>query len=96
MTEKDTIRVSNNESESRFEVEVDGRVGMVEYRSQPGVLVLTHTEVPPELGGRGIAQALVKTALDHARSKKLKVVPLCSYVAKYIERNPEYGDLVSD
>jgi predicted GNAT family acetyltransferase len=96
MADTDAIQVSNNESESRFEARVGDKVGMVEYETRPGAIVLTHTEVPPELGGRGIAQALVKTALDHARAQGLKVVPLCSYAASYIERHPEYRDLVSD
>ena len=52
-------------------------------------------EVPQELAGRGIAEELAKTALDHARQNKLHVVALCSYVAAYIKRHPQYQDLVS-
>ncbi|HEX9164023.1 MAG TPA: GNAT family N-acetyltransferase [Thermoanaerobaculia bacterium] len=93
-TEKRQLQVSNNEAESRFECDVDGKVGVVEYTTRPGAIVFTHTEVPRELAGRGIAQQLVAAALDHARENKLHVVPLCTYVAAYIEKHPEYKDLV--
>ncbi len=88
--------VRNNRAESRFECDVDGRLSVVEYEMTPDKIIFTHTEVPPELGGRGIAQKLVSTALEHAREHNLRVVPLCSYVAAYIERHPQYRDLVSN
>ncbi len=90
------MQIRNNESESRFECDVDGKLSVVEYEMAPDKIIFTHTEVPEELAGRGIAQKLVTTALDHARKRKLRVVPLCSNVATYIERHPEYRDLVSD
>lgn len=89
------MQIRNNEAESRFEYESDGKLAVVEYKTAPGQITFVHTEVPKELSGQGIAQKLVTTALDHARSKKLRVVPLCSYVATYIERHPEYRDLVA-
>lgn len=89
------MQIRNNESESRFEYEVDGKLAVVEYTMAPGRITFVHTEVPKELSGQGIAQKLVTTALDHARSEKLRVVPLCSYVATYIQRHPEYRDLVA-
>ena len=54
----------------------------------------THTFVPGELRGRGIAELLVRTALEDARTAGHKVVPSCSYVAKFIERNPTYQSLL--
>lgn len=89
------MQIRNNESESRFEYESDGKLAVVEYETAPGKITFVHTEVPNELSGQGIAQKLVTTALDHARSRKLRVVALCSYVATYIERHPEYRDLVA-
>jgi len=94
MADSESLSVVNNESESRFEVEVDGKLGVVEYELTPGKILLTHTKVAPELSGRGIAQQLVTAALEYARSRKLRVVPLCSYVAAFIERHPEYKNLV--
>jgi uncharacterized protein len=87
--------VRNNEEESRFEVVIDGRVAFVDYRLNESEIVLTHTEVPPELSGRGIANEMARHALEHARTNDLSVVPQCSFIRKYIERNPEYADLAS-
>jgi uncharacterized protein len=86
--------VRNNAAEGRFEVEVEGALAVVEYQLRPGAIIFTHTEVPPELEGRGIAARMAKTALEHAREQGLRVVPLCPYIAAYIERHPEYGPLV--
>ena len=58
-------------------------------------MVIEHTEVPVELEGRGIAGRIVKTALDHARSQNLVVLPLCPYAKAYIGRHPEYRDLLA-
>src|SRR5437870_4462565 len=88
-----SFHVDNNEAESRFETNVDGNVAVAEYEKRPGTIVFTHTEVPKELAGRGIAQEIVKTALEYAREKKLKVVPLCAYVKSYLERHPDYREL---
>jgi uncharacterized protein len=88
--------VRNNEGESRFECDVDGKLSVVEYMASPGKIVFTHTEVPEALAGRGIAQKMVTAALDHARANHLRVVPLCKYVAAFIKKHPEYQDLVSN
>jgi uncharacterized protein len=58
-------------------------------------MVFTHTLVPPELRGRGIAEHLVRAALAEARTQGRQVVPACSYVAKFIERHAEYRDLLA-
>jgi predicted GNAT family acetyltransferase len=90
----ETIDVAHNKGESRFESTVDGKLSKVEYETAPGQITFTHTEVPRELSGRGIAQQMVKQALEHARKQKLRVVPQCAYVAAFIEKHPEYQDLV--
>ncbi len=89
------LDVRNNEPASRFEVEVEGQLCLAAYRLDGQVMTMTHTEVPRALEGRGIAAALVRAALDHARARNLKVRPLCSYVARYIERHPETQDLLA-
>ncbi len=86
--------VEHNPSQSQFQVEMEGYTAFLKYRDRPGRLVLVHTEVPPELRGRGIADALAKGALDYARENNLKVTPLCPFVQKYLERHPEEKDLV--
>ena len=90
------MQIRNNEGESRFEYEADGKLAFVEYKTAPHRIIFVHTEVPEELGGRGIAQELAKTALDYARQNKLHVVALCSYIAAYIKRHPDYQDLISN
>jgi predicted GNAT family acetyltransferase len=90
----DTL-VSHRPEASRFEVDVPGGPALCVYRRQGDVLLLTHTEVPPALEGRGIAAALVKAALDWARAEGLRVRPLCSYVVTYMRRHPETQDLLA-
>lgn len=91
-----THDIRNNEEESQFETTIDGHTGYAAYDlEEPDRIVFTHTSVPRELEGRGVASAIVKHALDHARAKNLKVVPQCGYVAAFIERHPEYQDLVA-
>lgn len=80
----------HNAAERRFEIETDGILSVVDYELADGRIRLTHTYVPPELRGRGLAERLVRAALLHARTAGLKVVPVCSYVAVFIERHPEF------
>ncbi len=85
--------VRDNTDRHHFELEVDGHVAFSEYRRSGDLLTVMHTEVPKELGGRGIGSALVRGLLDLARAQRLKVKPLCSFVAGYIDKHPEYADL---
>lgn len=78
----------------RFELERDGKIAYLEYTIAGDVLALLHTEVPRELRGHGIAGSLAKTALDWARANAKKVDVICPSVTEYIEKNPEYQDLV--
>ncbi|MEW6707526.1 MAG: GNAT family N-acetyltransferase [Pseudomonadota bacterium] len=87
--------VRHNEAQSCFETTVEGHACRADYRLRDGVLRLTHTEVPPAVGGRGIAGALIQAALDHARAHRLKVDPQCSYAAAYMKRRPETLDLLA-
>ncbi len=86
--------VRNNEADSRFEYAVGSAVAFAEYRREPGRITFTHTEVPESIGGSGVGGKLVRGALDYARRENLRVVPLCAFVAAFISRHPEYGDLV--
>ncbi len=80
----------------RFEIHIDGaRAGLADYYVQGGVMSITHTETNPQLQGRGIAARLVHEVLDEARARGLTVRPICWYVAQYINRNPEYTDLLA-
>ena len=90
----DEIAVWHNAAASRFEATVDGHLAMAEYGLADGRMVFTHTFVPPELRGRGIADKLVRAALDFARAQNCRVVPQCSYVAVFIRRHPEFQALL--
>ena len=87
--------VTHDKDRRRFELEEDGATGFLTYRLRDGTIVFTHTIVPPELEGRGIGSRIVRAGLDHARAEGLKVVPQCSFVEGYIERHPDYSDLVA-
>lgn len=91
---KQDINITHNTQAQRFETTVNDHTGFISYQQRGDTLVYDHTIVPKELGGRGIGSALVKHALDYARENDKKVVPQCSFVATYIDKNPEYKDLV--
>ena len=90
------IEARDNPAESRFEVRTGGATAILTYRPGGGLLVLAHTIVPTELEGRGIGSTLVRSALDSARARGLKIVPQCSFVAEYMRRHPETHDLLAD
>jgi predicted GNAT family acetyltransferase len=89
------ITVTHNEAEHRYEALVDGLLSVCEYEIADDKIVFTHTLVPPELRGRGIAEQLVRAGLADARTAGRKVVPACSYVAVFIQRHREYQDLLA-
>nr|WP_321465914.1 GNAT family N-acetyltransferase [uncultured Desulfobulbus sp.] len=83
-----------NELMQRFELEVDGKMAILEYKQQEtDVLAFTHTFVPPELRGRNIAAILTRFALEDAQRLGKKVAPLCSYVSVFMERNKEFSEM---
>ncbi len=86
--------VSNNPAYHRYELKVDGHIAATYHKIADGVITFTHTEVPPELGGKGIGSRLIKGALDQVRADGLKVIAQCAFVEAYIERHPEYADLL--
>ncbi|MFO1399720.1 MAG: GNAT family N-acetyltransferase [Steroidobacteraceae bacterium] len=85
----------DNASLGRFELDFDGGQGFVTYRRAGGVVTLLHAEVPPQLEGRGHGGALVRATLEHLRAEGARVVPVCSFVVRYIERHPEYRALLA-
>lgn len=88
------INMIRNEPRNRFEAEVDGELCVVDYRLDDSVLTIDHVVVPKPVGGRGIAGALTRFALDTARREGWGVVANCSYAAAWIARHPEYQDLL--
>lgn len=79
--------------EQRFVTQAEGHAARLDYIEDEGRLTITHTIVPSEIGGRGIAGELVRAALDYARDANLKVVPQCSYADAWMRRHPEFDAL---
>jgi len=90
------LEISDVPGAQRYEAQRDGAlVGFLEYVVKRGRIALVHTEVPPEHEGQGIAGGLARFALEDARRRALRVIPSCPYVRTYLERHPEYADVVS-
>lgn len=90
-----TPTIEHDARTGRFQARVHGHLCVCDYRLRDGVMVITHTEVAPELEGQGLAAELVRAALGHARAEGIKVRPLCSYVQAYMRRHPETQDLLA-
>ncbi len=89
------IEVHDNPEHSRFEIVADGAAaGFAQYVTRPGRMIFVHTEIDPAFEGKGLGGALAKAALDEVRTRGVRVVPLCPFIASYIERHPGYADLV--
>jgi predicted GNAT family acetyltransferase len=86
--------IVNNQAEHRYELAVDGHIAATYYEIADGVITFVHTEVPPELGGKGIGSQLIQGALDQVRAEGLKVVAQCPFVKAFIGKNPAYQDLL--
>jgi hypothetical protein len=88
--------IVNNRAHHRFELTVDGHLAATYYKLSDGVITFIHTEVPPELGGKGIGSRLIKGALDQVRAEGLKVIAECPFVKAYIDKHSDYADLLKD
>lgn len=86
--------VVHNTAIGRFEISSDASVAVLDYALSDGRITFVHTGVPPELEGRGIGTRLARAGLEYARREGLAVVPKCPFIRAYIERHPEYRDLV--
>ena len=89
-----TLDVHHDPDTRRFHTRVEGHEAELLYSLRDGRMVIDHTGVPAAIGGRGVAGILVRAALDLARARGWRVVPACSYSAAYVQRHPEYADLV--
>ena len=83
-----TSNVVDNTAQSRFDLTIDGQTAVLVYERTPEALRLIHTEVPPALRGRGLAEELVKTALEQGRADGLRIVAICPYVRAYLRKHP--------
>jgi uncharacterized protein len=97
MSPEPSIAIGDNAEDQRYEIRVDGELaGFAPYKARAGQIALNHTEVDDRFEGRGLASKLIAFALDDARERGLAVLPFCPFVKAYIQRHPEYVDLVPE
>lgn len=95
MTEPSNIIVTDNPDAGRYEAHIGERIaGFAEYRRIRDRVVFTHTETLDEFAGRGVGTHLAAGALDDVRARGLRATPHCPFIRRYIERHPQYADLV--
>ena len=90
----DALEIIHNEAENRFEVWIEGYLSKLDYLRDGKNFVIMHVGVYPEHRGQGVAGKITQGALEYARANSLRVIPMCSYAAAYIRRNPQYADLM--
>ena len=83
----------HNEADCKYEYHIDGHCAYITYDDQNGKMCLTHTIVPEELAGKGLARTLLEDVLEQIKKEGKKAVAVCSYVVKYEEKHPELKDL---
>lgn len=89
--------MANAPDRERYEISIEGEVvGFTAYRTQPGVIAFVHTEVDEHYQGRGLADRLIRFALEDARARDLAVLPFCPFVKAFIERHREFEVLVPE
>ena len=87
--------IIDNKADHRFELEVEGHLATEHYKRDGNVITFEHTDVPKELGGKGVGSKLVQGALDQVRTAGLKVIPQCPFVKAWIEKHADYQDLLA-
>lgn len=90
-----TIAINHQRDRQRFVAEIEGQECVIDYQLSGTTMTINHTGVPASLGGRGIASQLTRFALDEAKAQGWKVVPACSYASAWIEKHPEYQELLA-
>lgn len=88
------MKITNNESVNRYELHVNGSMAKIDYQRNGSQIFLNHTEVPPELGGKGIGSKLVSLVLEDIDQQGLRLIPFCPFVKKYIQKHPEWNRIL--
>lgn len=89
------IEVKQDKENKRFVAEVEGQKAYLSYNIFDDKINFSSTFTPPELRGKGIAKIIVEYAFNYAKDNNLKVIPTCSYVQAFVERNDNYKDLLA-
>jgi predicted GNAT family acetyltransferase len=91
----DQVTIADDPAAHRYELRVgDAVAGFVQYRRRPGLIAFIHTEIDDRFEGRGLGGTLIAAVLDIARAEGTAVLPFCPFVNGYIDRHPEYAELV--
>jgi predicted GNAT family acetyltransferase len=95
MSDSAAPSVTDVTDQHRYEIRLDGQLaGFAIYHRRGGRVYLVHTEIDPAFEGKGLGSALAKGVLDAERALAEPVVPLCPFMRSYIDRHPDYADLV--
>ncbi len=87
----------DNKERKRFELHVDNIIAFVDYIiNKKGTIYLTHTEVPKEAEGQGVAKELLENVFKEIDERELELVPICPFVKAYLQRKPEWKRLLAD
>ena len=87
------LEITHDPAKHTFEVWIDGQLSKLDYIQDGKNFVITHVGVYPEHRGQGVAGKIVEAGLQYAKQNDLRVIPMCSYAAAYIRRNPQYMEL---
>ena len=85
-----SLEIHNDENARKFYAVIDGREAVIEYAKIGDTYNLAHTHVPEEMRGKGIAEQLVRGALDQIREEGAKFLPSCPYIQTFLKKHPEY------
>jgi predicted GNAT family acetyltransferase len=89
------LRIADNAERHRFEAFLgDEKAGYSEYELRPDRVVFDHTVVRPQFEGQGIGSRLARFAVDDARSRGLRITPVCPFIRAWLRRHPEYDEIV--
>ena len=85
------LQINHDRHAHRLSAELEGQTAQLDYELDGKVMSITHTRVPPPIGGRGVAAELMRSALDLAAANGWTVKPVCSYAIAYMKRHPSAG-----
>lgn len=89
------IEVKHDEINKRFVAEIEGYEAYLSYNLINDIIELSYAYTPPEIRGKGIAKIVVEYAFNYAKANNLKVIPTCSYVQAFVEKNDNYKILLA-
>ncbi len=85
------LQINHDSSAKRLSAQLEGHTGTLDYSLNGTIMSITHTRVPSEIGGRGVAAELMRSALELAAANAWTVNPVCSYAVAYMKRHPSAG-----